>query len=101
MALGTVEPARNVPQRSHQKLLGNGAAEAVGFSDEVADEFVQPALENALHPGVLQPRADAARLALRGALAALGARNPVEIADDGLVTGGERARHLLLEDQQV
>jgi hypothetical protein len=82
-------------------LLGDGGAEPVVVGDEAADELVQAALENLVHPAVLQPGADAARLALRGTLAAVSARDVVEIAGQILATARQRPRHLLVEDQQV
>ena len=50
---------------------------------------------------VLQPRADAAGLALRRPLPAVGAGDAVEILHQVLVAARERPRHLLVQDQQV
>ena len=58
--------------RSYEELLGDGSAHAVVLGDEFIDVLVQAALENAVHAAILQPRANAAGLALRRALAAIG-----------------------------
>ena len=51
--------------------------------------------------GVLQAGADRARGALRRPLAAIGQRQFVEVAGEVVVAAGQRARHLLVEHQQV
>ena len=77
------------------------AAETVVVVDEGADELVQAGLENLVHAAVLQPGADAAGLALRRALPAVVAGDAVEVLHQILVAACERARHLLVEDEQV
>src|SRR5262245_4847040 len=92
---------RAKPTALDQVLLGNSGAEAVVGVNEVLDEFVQPALENLLHAAVLDLGASGAGLALGGTLAAIGARDVVEVLHQIAVAGCERARQLILEDQQV
>src|SRR3981081_3277071 len=55
---------------SAQILLADRRPELIVVGDELADELVQAALENLVHPAVLDPRADRAGLALRRALPA-------------------------------
>ena len=69
--------------------------------DELADELVQAALENLLHSAVLDPCADGAGLPLRRSLAAIGASDVIEVLHHITVAARERARHLVLEDEQV
>ena len=76
------------------ELFGNGGAQRVLLGNEFADEFVQAALKDAVHLAVLQPGADAARLALGRALPAVGAGDLVEIAHHRLVARSERSWHL-------
>src|SRR5690242_5569284 len=86
---------------SDQILLADGRAEAVVVDHELADELVQAALEYIVHAAVLEPGADLASEPLRYALAAVGARDVVEILHQILVTACERARHLVVENEQV
>src|SRR5215831_7788300 len=88
-------------RRSCQELFGDQGAEAIVLGDEFADELVQAALKNAVHAAGLQSVANSARLALCRSLPAIGAGDGVEIAHDRFVTRGERARHLIAQDQQV
>src|SRR5581483_3573800 len=98
---GGLVACRRFRKLSYEKLLGDGDAKPVVLGDELADEFVQAALKNAVHAAVLQARADAARLALCRALPAINRGDRIEIAHDGFVAGRQRARHLVLEDQEV
>src|ERR1043165_9715057 len=65
---------------SYQILLGDDVAEPGIVLDEFLDEFMQSALEDMVHVAVLQPVAHAAGVTLRGALAAIGDADLVEIA---------------------
>src|SRR5438046_1457606 len=76
-------------------------AEPAVVVDEVADEFMQAGLENFFHPAVLQARADGARLALGRTLAAVGARDQVEVLHQVAVAACERTRHVVLEHEEV
>src|SRR5438034_8382785 len=84
---------------SGQILLGNGGAEPVVIANESGDELVQAGLENAVHAAVLQPRAQRAGLPLGRTLAAIVGRQRVEVLHQVLVAAGQRARHLLVEDE--
>src|SRR3974390_1609573 len=86
---------------SQQELLRDGGAYAFVLRDEFANELVQAALEDAVHAAVLQPCAYAARLALRWALPSIGPGDRIKVAHDRLVTSGERARHLIAQDQEI
>src|SRR5690606_2040398 len=86
---------------SAQILLGNGRAELVVLDREALDELVQARLEDGLDRGVAETHVDAARKALAVALPAVGSGQLVEVTVDAAVAGGERARHVLLEDEQV
>src|SRR5450432_4077389 len=65
---------------SNQILLGDDFAKPRIVRDELLDEFVHAVLEDVIHVTVLQPVADAAGVALRRALAAIGNPDLVEIA---------------------
>src|SRR5262249_55914276 len=86
---------------SCQELLGDRGAEPVILDNELADELVQATLKDPIHPAVLQPRANAARLPLRWTLPAIGAGDRIEIVHNGLVAGCKRTRHLIPQDQKV
>src|SRR5262245_36900745 len=66
---------------SDQILPGDDFTKAGIVGDELLDEFVHAALEDVVHVRVLQPVPDAAGVALRRALAAIGDADLVEIAD--------------------
>src|SRR6188472_1251618 len=70
---------------SNQILLANGRSQLVVLRDELADELVQPALEDLVHAAVLDARADRAGLALRNPLPAIGARDVIEIEHEILI----------------
>jgi len=55
-------------------------------ANEFLDEFVHAVLEDIVHVAVLQAIADAAGMALRGALAAIGDADLAEIAHQVAVT---------------
>jgi hypothetical protein len=80
-------------------LLGDGGTEPIILGDELADEFVQSTLEDAVHAAILQAGADTARLALGRPLPAISAGDLVEIAHDRFVTRRKRARQSLAQDQ--
>src|SRR5215470_7338993 len=67
------------PPSSDQVLLADGGAEPIVVRHELADELVQAALEQLVHAAVLEPGADLAREPLCSALAAVGARDVVEM----------------------
>ena len=85
----------------HQILLRDGRSEPVVVLDEIVDELVQSGLEDFLDATVLQPSPDRTRLALRVALAAIGAGDAVEILHKVLVAARKRARHFVLEHEQI
>src|ERR1700737_3590894 len=58
-------------------------------------------LEDLVHVAVLQAIADAAGMTLRGALAAIGDADLVEIAYQIAVTAGQRTRQRIVEDQEI
>ena len=58
-------------------------------------------LENVIHVAVLEAVADAAGVALRGALAAIGDADLVEIAHEVAVAARQRARQRVVEDEEV
>src|ERR1700754_514854 len=90
-----------VQKSSDQVLLGDDFAEPRIVRDEFLNEFVHAVLEDIVHVAVLEPVADTAGVALRGALAAIGDADLVEVAHEVAVTTGERARQRVVEDQQV
>src|SRR4051812_37251101 len=57
---------------SDQVLPGDDFPEPGVVGDELLDEFMHAVLENVIHVAVLEPVADAAGVALRGALPAVG-----------------------------
>jgi hypothetical protein len=62
---------------------------------------VDAVLENVVHVAVLEAVADAAGVALPGALAAIGDTDLVEIAHQIAVAARQRARQRVVEDQQI
>ena len=85
----------------HQILLRDRGTELIVVLDEVVDELVQSGLENLFDTAVLQAGAHGARLTLGVALAAIGIGDAIEILHEILVTARQRARHLVLEHEQV
>ncbi len=77
---------------SNQILFGDDFAEPSVISDEFLDEFMHAVLEDVVHVAVLQPIADAAGVALGGALPAIGDADLVEIAHQIAVTARQRTR---------
>src|SRR5438445_7830401 len=75
-----------------QILPGDDLAKPRIVRDEFLDEFVDAMLENVIHVAVLEAVADAAGVALRGALAAIGDADLVEIAHEVAVAARQRAR---------
>src|SRR4249919_1997685 len=86
---------------SHQVLPADGRAEVIVVRYELFDEFMQAALENLLHPAVLQPRSDRPGLALGWALPAVGGGDGIAVADEIVITACERPRHLRIENEKV
>src|SRR5882757_11263457 len=86
---------------SNQVLPGDDFAEPAVVGDEFLNEFMHAALENVVHMAVFETVANAAGVALRGALAAIGDADLVEIAHQVAVAACERARQRVVEDQQV
>ena len=62
---------------------------------------MEPALEDGLDLLIFEAPQRGARLALRPALAAMREPERIQMAHDVLVAGGERARHLGAQDQEV
>ena len=58
-------------------------------------------LEDIVHMAVFKPVADAAGVALGGALAAIGDADLVEVAHQIAVAACQRARQRVVEDQKV
>ena len=58
-------------------------------------------LEDIIHLAVLQAVADAAGVALRGALTAIGDADLVEVAHQIAVATGQRPRQRIVENQQI
>ena len=86
---------------SHQVLFRDGIAQPRIVRNELLNEFVQTALEQVVHVAVLEPVADAARVALRRTLTAVGDADLIEIAHQIAVAARQRARQRLVEDQKV
>src|SRR5438552_3336730 len=86
---------------SNQVLPGDDFAEPAVIRDEFLDEFMHAALEYVIHVAVLQAIADAAGVALRGTLPAIGDADLIEIAHQIAVTAGQRARQRIVQNQQV
>src|SRR5262249_4655647 len=85
----------------HQILFADCAAEAIVVIDELADELMHPLLENLLHAAVLKPRPHRASVALGWSLAAIGARDMIQIDHEILVAARQRTRHFIAQDQEV
>src|ERR1700736_313712 len=71
---------RLTPIRSNQVLTGDDFAEPTVIRNEFLDKFMQAALEHVVHMAVFEAVADAAGMALRGALPAVGNADLIEIA---------------------
>src|SRR4030088_1003690 len=83
-------------RRSNQVLPGDDFAEPAVIRDEFLDEFMHAALEDVVHMAVFEAIADAAGVALRGALPAIGDADLIEIAHQIAVTAGQRARQRIV-----
>src|SRR6187399_76923 len=79
-----------------QILLGDDLAEPAVIPDEFLDELMHAVLKNVVHVAVLEPVADAAGMALGGALAAIGDADLVEIAHQITIAAGQRARQRIV-----
>src|SRR6202171_148450 len=66
------------PNPSNQILFGDDFAKPAVIRNEFLDEFMDAVLEDIVHVAVLQAVADAAGVALRGALTAIGDPDLVE-----------------------
>src|SRR6185312_17339227 len=86
---------------SYQILAGDDFAKPRVVGDEFLDELVHAMLEDVVHVAVLEAIADAAGMALRGALAAIGDADLIEIAYQIAVAACQRARQRVVEDQEV
>src|SRR5882757_3940374 len=86
---------------SDQILLGDDFTEPCIVSDELLDEFMHAVLEDIVHMAVFKPVADAAGVALGGALAAIGDPDLIEIAHQVAVAACQRTRQRVVEDQKV
>src|SRR6202451_2081065 len=95
--VGTSPPQR---YQSNQILFGDDFTKPAVIRDEFLNEFMHAVLEDVVHVTVLQGGADAAGMALRGALAAIGDADLVEIAHQIAVTAGQRTRQGIVEDQK-
>src|SRR5262249_15192863 len=84
-----------------QILPGDDFAEPRIVGDELLDELVHPVLEDVVHVAVLQAVADAAGVALRRALPAIGDADLVEVAHEVAVAARKRARQRVVQDQQI
>src|SRR5262249_58847666 len=82
---------------SHKILRREGGAEPVVVGDELADELVQPGLEDLVHAAVLQAGGGRARPAARPAPAGPRPGGGGGEEAQGLVAARGRARALLLE----
>src|SRR5258706_16327225 len=74
---------------SDQILFGDDFAKPAVIRNEFLDEFMDAVLEDIVHVAVLKAVADAASMTLRGALAAIGDADLVEIAHQIAVTAGQ------------
>src|SRR5262249_35243023 len=86
---------------SRQILLGDGNTESIVVADEIADELMQPILENLLHAAVLDARPHRAPVALGYSLATVRAAEMIEIEHEILIAAGKRARQLIAQDEQI
>src|SRR5450631_4090959 len=84
--------ARPRRHSSNQILLADDFTKPAVIRDEFLNEFMHAVLEDIIHVTVFQAVADAAGVALRGALAAIGDADLVEIAHQIAVTTGQRTR---------
>src|SRR5690349_21352775 len=85
----------------YQILPGDDLTEPRVVRNEFLDEFMDAVLEDIVHMAVFKPVADAAGVALGGALAAIGDADLVEIAHEVAVATRERPRQRVVEDQEV
>src|ERR1700704_6210175 len=90
-------PAMTVFGGVHRKSLnqimpGDDPTEPRVIRNEFLDEFMDTVLEDIVHMAVFQPVADAAGVALGGALAAIGDADLVEVAHQIAVAARQGAR---------
>src|SRR6185369_4632135 len=85
----------------YQILPGDDLTEPRVIRNEFLDEFMDAVLEDIVHMAVFKPVADAAGVALGGALAAIGDADLVEIAHEVAVAARERPRQRVVQDQEV
>src|SRR6266516_5149920 len=93
--------AMPAPKISNQILLGDDLTEAGVIRNEFLDEFMDAMLEDVVHMAVFKPVADAAGVALGGALAAVGDPDLVEVAHQVAVAARQRPRQRVVQDQKV
>src|SRR3954463_6609835 len=86
---------------SNQILLGDDLAKPCVIRNEFLDELMDAVLENIVHMAVFEPVADAAGVALGGALAAIGDPDLVEVPHQIAVTARQRTRQRVVEDQEI
>src|SRR3981189_2828629 len=86
---------------SDQILLADDLAKPAVVGDEFLDELMHAVLEDIGHVAVLKTVANAAGMALRGALAAVGDADLVEVAHQVAVTARQRAWQRLVQYQEV
>src|ERR1700712_3011270 len=101
MAAGIPILLRVAKASSNQILFGDDLAEPAVIPDEFLDEFMHAALEDIVHVAVLETIAHAAGMTLRGALAAIGDADLIEIAHKVAVTTRQRARQRFVENQEI
>src|SRR5258707_4725905 len=86
---------------SNQILLGDDLTQPRVIRNEFLDELMDAVLEDIVHMAVFKPVADAAGVALGGALAAIGNADLVEVAHQIAVAARQRARQRVVQDQKV
>src|SRR5450631_3733415 len=86
---------------SNQILLGDDLTEASVIGNEFLDELMDAVLEDIVHMAVFKPVADAAGMALGGALTAIGDPDLVEVPHQIAVTARQRTRQRIVQDQEI
>src|SRR6266404_3968532 len=82
-------------------LLGDDFPKPCVIRNEFLDELMDAVLEDIVHMAVFKPVADAAGVALGGALAAIGDPDLVEVPHQIAVTARQRTRQRIVEDQEI
>src|SRR5258705_6973737 len=86
-----------VSNPSDQGLFCDDLTEPAVIRNEFLDEFMHAMLENIIHVAVLEAIADAAGVALCGALAAISDADLIEISHQIAVAARQRARQRIVE----